>query len=46
MQYLALSYVWGQGPPEKHDYPHLPRDLSPTVEDAVTATVRLGFRDI
>jgi len=46
MQYLALSYVWGTGPPEPCQYPSLPVTLLPTVNDALTATLALGLRYI
>jgi len=44
MRYLALSYVWGKGPPEPYQYPSLPATLPPTVDDALTATLGLGLR--
>jgi hypothetical protein len=46
MQYLALSYVWGQDPLEKFTYPHLPDPLPPTIKDAITVTLKLGYRYI
>lgn len=46
MQYLALSYVWGQGPLEKYTYPNLPDPLPPTIKDAITVTLKLGYRYI
>ena len=46
MPYLALSYVWGQGPLEKYTYPHLPDPLPPTIKDAITVTLKLGYRYI
>ncbi|KAK0731930.1 heterokaryon incompatibility protein-domain-containing protein [Lasiosphaeris hirsuta] len=46
MLYLALSYVWGQGPPEKYSYPSLPKSLPPTVRDSITVALELGFRYI
>ncbi|KAK0648011.1 heterokaryon incompatibility protein-domain-containing protein, partial [Cercophora newfieldiana] len=46
MRYLALSYVWGKGPPESYRYPDLPAKLPPTVDDAITATLGLGLRYI
>ncbi|KAK0750833.1 heterokaryon incompatibility protein-domain-containing protein, partial [Schizothecium vesticola] len=46
MQYLALSYVWGQGPVEKYTYPHLPDPLPPTIKDAITVTLKLGYQYI
>ncbi|KAK5661411.1 hypothetical protein OQA88_11310 [Cercophora sp. LCS_1] len=46
MPYLALSYVWGTGAPEKYNYPHLPTPLLQTVQDAIRVTLQLGFRYI
>jgi hypothetical protein len=46
MRYLALSYVWGNGPPEASTYPSLPTTLPPTVEDSLVVTLGLGLRYI
>lgn len=46
MPYLALSYVWGHGPLEKYTYPNLPDPLPPTIRDAITVTLKLGYRYI
>ncbi|KAH6680005.1 heterokaryon incompatibility protein-domain-containing protein [Plectosphaerella plurivora] len=41
--YAALSYVWGTGPPDPYVYPNL-SDLVPNViNDAMTATKKLGI---
>lgn len=45
-RYVALSYVWGVAPPDKYTYPHLPDDLPPVIQDAMRATIKLGFRYI
>lgn len=44
--YLALSYVWGANPGsnETYEFPELPKVLEQTIQDAVTVTVKLGFR--
>jgi hypothetical protein len=44
--YLALSYVWGTRSGSEDDYvfPTLPKELDRTIEDAMTATIRLGYR--
>jgi len=46
-QYLALSYVWGKHNEENklaHNTSSLPIDLPRTIQDAVKATMDLGFR--
>ncbi|KXH27185.1 hypothetical protein CSIM01_12054 [Colletotrichum simmondsii] len=45
-RYVALSYVWGLAPPDKYTYPCLPDDLPPVIQDAMRATIKLGFRYI
>ncbi|KAK1494290.1 hypothetical protein CCUS01_13705 [Colletotrichum cuscutae] len=45
-RYVALSYVWGVAPPDKYIYPCLPDDLPPVIQDAMRATIKLGFRYI
>jgi len=48
--YLALSYVWGGDAPISYDFnkkdDYLPNILPLTIEDALVATSRLGFRRI
>jgi len=46
MKYVALSYVWGTGPPDKYTYPNLPTPLPATIEDAITVTLELGIQYI
>ncbi|KAK2042663.1 HET-domain-containing protein [Colletotrichum somersetense] len=45
-RYVALSYVWGTAPPDKYTYPCLPDNLPPVIQDAMRATIKLGFRYI
>ncbi|KAK1504373.1 uncharacterized protein CCOS01_16825 [Colletotrichum costaricense] len=45
-RYVALSYVWGVAPPDRYTYPCLPDDLPPVIQDAMRATIKLGFRYI
>lgn len=40
--YVTLSYLWGQ--PEGITEQSLPAKQLPTIEDAITVTLRLGFR--
>jgi hypothetical protein len=47
-EYTALSYVWGNTPEEEIDAQYsrtnaLPSTLPNTIEDAITATLKLGF---
>ncbi|KAK1533504.1 hypothetical protein CPAR01_10212 [Colletotrichum paranaense] len=44
--YVALSYVWGVAPLDRYTYPCLPDDLPPVIQDAMRATIKLGFRYI
>jgi len=46
-QYLTLSYVWGSHKEQNHETIHLKEKLTvvpKTVEDAISVTLRLGFR--
>jgi hypothetical protein len=41
--YVALSYVWGRQETGPH-LDHLPEKVPQTIEDSITATLKLGFR--
>jgi hypothetical protein len=42
--YVCLSYVWGQILNSKSYHDILPQSLPTTIEDSITATLKLGFR--
>ena len=42
--YVSLSYLWGANSGSVEHSESLPEELPPTIEDAITATRKLGFR--
>jgi hypothetical protein len=43
-QYVALSYVWGTEEAAVQFSGIIPAELPPTIQDAITATLNLGYQ--